>query len=349
MLGSTEADKPGKPREKFLEHVREVLQFNEKHPAGRFDGLHLDIEPQQRPENKGGDNLAFLPDLIETFRAVNSLAAPAKLTVNADIAHRFLKADVQQRKLLLSSVPRLTLMRYEVSSLGDGKSPASKAEKLRKACEKSLTMAYAGLNEPKLARMVIALRTPDYGDLLPAMLKTLDDAYRRNPRYLGWGMHSYNDHLKQVKSGRSGVAVARCSAHKSGRAQLRHPIRQGTHSPAALLRDASPNSIVMEKVMPDASSWQWFALGSAFFAGLTAILGKVGVAEINFEPASNADPDHHTHGFECGLVITLRGEWEPLNKLSCRGVLMLCLSGVATGLSWLCYYRTCQNRGRHRG
>ena len=33
--------------------------------------------------------------------------------------------------------------------------------------------------------------------------------------------------------------------------------------------------------MPDKISWQWFAVGSALFAGLTAILGKVGVAEIN--------------------------------------------------------------------
>ena len=33
--------------------------------------------------------------------------------------------------------------------------------------------------------------------------------------------------------------------------------------------------------MPENISWQWFALGSAFFAGLTAILGKLGVTEIN--------------------------------------------------------------------
>jgi hypothetical protein len=47
-----------------------------------------------------------------------------------------------------------------------------------------------------LARMVIALRTPDYGELLPQMLKKLDDSNRANPHYMGWARHSYNDYLK---------------------------------------------------------------------------------------------------------------------------------------------------------
>jgi hypothetical protein len=43
--------------------------------------------------------------------------------------------------------------------------------------------------------MVIALRTPDYGALLPRMLETLDDANHSNPHYQGWARHSYNDSL----------------------------------------------------------------------------------------------------------------------------------------------------------
>jgi hypothetical protein len=54
-------------------------------------------------------------------------------------------------------------------------------------------MAYDGLSDRNLAKMAIALRTPDYGDLLPQMLRALDDANRANPRYLGWARHSYND------------------------------------------------------------------------------------------------------------------------------------------------------------
>jgi hypothetical protein len=41
--------------------------------------------------------------------------------------------------------------------------------------------------------MAIALRTADYGKLLPQMLQALDDANTTNPHYLGWARHSYND------------------------------------------------------------------------------------------------------------------------------------------------------------
>ncbi|MCE9563365.1 MAG: EamA family transporter [Planctomycetes bacterium] len=85
------------------------------------------------------------------------------------------------------------------------------------------------------------------------------------------------------------------------------------------------------------SGWQLFALASAFFAALTAVLGKVGVAEVN----SNLATLIRTVVI---LVVTVgivsfRHEWEPLGRLSRFGVTMLILSGVATGLSWLCYYR----------
>jgi len=110
------------------------------------------------------------------------------MMVNADIANKHLKGDANERKMLLTSVPRVTLMLYELSATDDGKTPAKKAEKLRKFSEKYLEMAYAGLNEPNLAKMAIALRTPDYGELLlPEMLNVLDAAHRRNPHYLGWG------------------------------------------------------------------------------------------------------------------------------------------------------------------
>jgi hypothetical protein len=91
------------------------------------------------------------------------------------------------------------LMLYEVSSPEDGDTAAQKAEKICAASQKFLDMAYAGLDDPNLARMIIALRTPDYGGLLPQMLKTLDDAHRTNSHYLGWARHSYNDYLKTAQ------------------------------------------------------------------------------------------------------------------------------------------------------
>jgi transporter family protein len=88
------------------------------------------------------------------------------------------------------------------------------------------------------------------------------------------------------------------------------------------------------------TGWQWFALGSAFFAAMTAIFGKVGVTEVN----SNLATFIRTVVIliVSAGIVSVRLEWEPLNKLSGYGVLMLVLSGIATGLSWLCYYRALQ-------
>jgi hypothetical protein len=117
------------------------------------------------------------------------------MTVNADIQNKLLKGDLAQRKMLLSAVPRVTLMMYALSNPTHGESPGQKAEKIQDASQKFLDMAYEGLSRGNLAKMVIALRTSDYGELLPQMLKKLDDSNRLNPHYLGWARHSYNDYL----------------------------------------------------------------------------------------------------------------------------------------------------------
>jgi hypothetical protein len=195
LLSSTDADEAGKHRETLLNHVRGIVQFNQRHPSDRFDGIHLDLEPQQRPENKGAGNLRFAPGLVDAFRAVRAVAETSGMTVNADIQNKLLKGDLGERKMLLTALPRVTLMMYELSSPSDGENIEQKAEKVQKASQKYLDMAFDGLNERNLAKMVIALRTPDYDDLLPQMLKKIDDANHSNPHYLGWARHSYNDHL----------------------------------------------------------------------------------------------------------------------------------------------------------
>ncbi len=206
LLSSEDADEAGKHREKLLDHVREIVQFNQNHREGRFDGVHLDVEPQQRPENKGAGNLRFLPGLVDAYRAVRALAEPAQLTVNADIQNKLLKGNPAERGMLLSSLPRLTLMLYEFSGPDDADTVETKAEKLRTASQKFLEMAYQGLRDPNLATIVIGLRTPDYGKLLPEMLKTLDEANHMNPHYKGWARHSYNDTLQAPY----GVALYTC-------------------------------------------------------------------------------------------------------------------------------------------
>jgi transporter family protein len=87
-------------------------------------------------------------------------------------------------------------------------------------------------------------------------------------------------------------------------------------------------------------SWVWFALGSAFFAGLTALFGKLGVAGIN----SNMATFIRTIVILVVIagILSLRSEWQKPGSISSHSWLFLVLSGIATGLSWLCYYRALQ-------
>ena len=83
-----------------------------------------------------------------------------------------------------------------------------------------------------------------------------------------------------------------------------------------------------------------FALGSAVFAGLTAILGKIGVAGI---PSNLATLIRTVVilGF-AGAIVGVRGEWRGLDQATAKTWIFLILSGLATGASWLCYYRALQ-------
>lgn len=86
--------------------------------------------------------------------------------------------------------------------------------------------------------------------------------------------------------------------------------------------------------------WELFAVGSAFFAGLTAILGKLGVAGIN----SNLATFIRTLVILAvtAAILSMRGEWQKPENISAQTWLFLTLSGIATGLSWLCYFRALQ-------
>lgn len=88
------------------------------------------------------------------------------------------------------------------------------------------------------------------------------------------------------------------------------------------------------------TAWQFFALGSAVFAAMTAILGKLGVAEVNSNLATLIRTVIIL--LMTIAIVAARGEWESVSKLSRYGTCMLVLSGIATGLSWLCYYRALQ-------
>ena len=92
--------------------------------------------------------------------------------------------------------------------------------------------------------------------------------------------------------------------------------------------------------MKEDHSWLLFALGSAFFAGLTAILGKVGVSGVN----SNLATLIRTVVILAfaGALVAARGEWVGIGSVGTKSWTFLVLSGLATGTSWLCYYRALQ-------
>ena len=87
-------------------------------------------------------------------------------------------------------------------------------------------------------------------------------------------------------------------------------------------------------------SWVFFAIGSAFFAGLTAILGKLGVEGMN----SNLATFIRTLVilFVTAGILSARNEWQLPQHIAVKPFSFLILSGIATGLSWLCYYRALQ-------
>lgn len=92
--------------------------------------------------------------------------------------------------------------------------------------------------------------------------------------------------------------------------------------------------------MSSIPAWAMYAAGSAFFAALTALFGKIGVAGI----PSNLATLIRTAVILVltGLVVAARSEWQAPNAIARASWLALVLSGIASGLSWLCYYRALQ-------
>lgn len=84
-------------------------------------------------------------------------------------------------------------------------------------------------------------------------------------------------------------------------------------------------------------SWQFWALLSAAFAALTAIFAKVGV--------ENVDSDFATFirtiviVLALGSILAAMGKWQAPGSVTGRSYLFLVLSGLATGASWVCYFR----------
>ena len=89
--------------------------------------------------------------------------------------------------------------------------------------------------------------------------------------------------------------------------------------------------------VPKNKRWIFYALGSALFASLTAILGKIGISDVE----SNLGTAIRT-----GIVLVMSwvmvfvtGKQKEIKGIAKKELCFICLSGLATGVSWLCYYK----------
>jgi transporter family protein len=86
-----------------------------------------------------------------------------------------------------------------------------------------------------------------------------------------------------------------------------------------------------------ATAWQFWAFLSASFAALTAIFAKVGI--------ENVGSDFATFVRTCVIltmiagILVATGQWQTPGSISTKSYVFLVLSGLATGASWLCYFR----------
>ena len=87
--------------------------------------------------------------------------------------------------------------------------------------------------------------------------------------------------------------------------------------------------------------WMLYALGSAVFASLTAILSKVGIQNVE----SNLGAAIRTVVVlaMAWLMVAVSGHGKEVKRIPRRELALICLSGLATGASWLCYFRALQD------
>src|SRR5690349_9629294 len=85
------------------------------------------------------------------------------------------------------------------------------------------------------------------------------------------------------------------------------------------------------------SSWQFWTLASAAFAALTAIFAKVGVENVSADLATFIRT--LVIIVTLALILLVTGQLRSPTEISGRTYVFLILSGLATGASWLCYFR----------
>lgn len=90
-------------------------------------------------------------------------------------------------------------------------------------------------------------------------------------------------------------------------------------------------------VQKQSGGWAVYAVLSAVFASLTAILGKIGIAGIDSNPGTAIRTTVVL--VMAWMMVFLTGKQDEIRKTEKKELAFICLSGLATGASWLCYYR----------
>lgn len=96
----------------------------------------------------------------------------------------------------------------------------------------------------------------------------------------------------------------------------------------------------VEKKDVGRGGWFLYAVGSAFFASLTPILGKIGISGVE----SNLGTAIRTCVVlvMAWIMVLVTGKKDEVRKIEKKELAFICCSGIATGTSWLCYYRALQ-------
>lgn len=86
--------------------------------------------------------------------------------------------------------------------------------------------------------------------------------------------------------------------------------------------------------------WILYAVGSSFFAGITAILAKCGIRKTDSDVATAVRTVVVL--LFSWLMVLITGTWEEMAQISGKTLIFLILSGLATGASWICYFHALQ-------
>jgi len=193
-------------RARLLDRIAQIGRFNGAHPEARFAAIHLDIEPHQLPQNKGAENLGYLPELTETLAAARLAATRAALDIAADLPRKLLRAPLGDGVALARACPRLVFMLYD---LPPGVDPAA-------------------LVKPALAwkgDILVGIRHADHGDGTRTVAERIEQSLARTPGFAGWAVHDYASWRGLVRQARpvGGGAPTRSARRGGG---LQPPVRE---------------------------------------------------------------------------------------------------------------------------